>query len=504
MPTITVMAPDSALAMDEVVRQLGDGAYILSTTQQDGMIQIKATNEPMTATPPRANLVKTVFEDEMERQFAGGLKAAAKPAVAVTIDAEPDIHTLAEAAARGDRPKLVAVNGGLTEGAASGGGAQGSDASAEAENTQTEDAKPTFRKTEFFDDPTAFRSHRSADARDAAPEAVTTTVEETPALAEEAMLETPADVLLEATNPFGTAALNAPTDFATRLRRLEQALGLPEMETTVPPAPEATEPERYEGADIVAAGMAPELVAEAVKHARLELENPSRSDVLSILAEDMVGDDPSLSLDADVLFVIGASGSGKTTLAAKFAALLRETREDRDISLISLEDAMTPQIGWLGHLGRLINVPCAHWRIDAPAQWQSPRQGQSLVVDLACGMDAFVAQWPTIQAQFEGKRCHVVLALSSGQSSARIAQSLRATQDVRPEVVLTKLDECECTITELSQIVAQEAQIGWLAGTRALVGNLAQATAPIMEQYLQGCMTPGEDAGPDSSMEPEQ
>jgi flagellar biosynthesis protein FlhF len=47
MPTITVTAPDSAMAMDEVVRQLGSDAYILSTTQQDGLVQIKASLDPL-------------------------------------------------------------------------------------------------------------------------------------------------------------------------------------------------------------------------------------------------------------------------------------------------------------------------------------------------------------------------------------------------------------------------------------------------------------------------
>ena len=70
MPTITVTAPDSAMAMDEVVRQLGSDAYILSTTQQDGLVQIKASLDPLITAPLRPNIVKTVFEEEMEKQFS--------------------------------------------------------------------------------------------------------------------------------------------------------------------------------------------------------------------------------------------------------------------------------------------------------------------------------------------------------------------------------------------------------------------------------------------------
>ena len=49
MPTITVTAPDSALAMDEIMRRLGDGAFILSTKSQNGQIEIRATNDPLPA-----------------------------------------------------------------------------------------------------------------------------------------------------------------------------------------------------------------------------------------------------------------------------------------------------------------------------------------------------------------------------------------------------------------------------------------------------------------------
>ena len=70
MPTITVTAPDSAMAMDEVVRQLGSDAYILSTTQQDGLVQIKASLDPLITAPLRPSIVKTVFEEEMEKQFS--------------------------------------------------------------------------------------------------------------------------------------------------------------------------------------------------------------------------------------------------------------------------------------------------------------------------------------------------------------------------------------------------------------------------------------------------
>ncbi|WP_096785568.1 hypothetical protein [Rhodobacter sp. CZR27] len=53
MGVLTVRAPDSQQAMEEVLRRLGPDAYILSTAQRDGQIEIRAARElpPVPGTP---------------------------------------------------------------------------------------------------------------------------------------------------------------------------------------------------------------------------------------------------------------------------------------------------------------------------------------------------------------------------------------------------------------------------------------------------------------------
>ena len=99
MPTITVTAPDSALAMDEVVRQLGSEAYIVSTSQLDGLVQIKATIDPMSPLQRRSGNVQTVFEDELEKQFLLN-----KP---TKMSDQPEL-----AASKADSAKFSAIEGG--------------------------------------------------------------------------------------------------------------------------------------------------------------------------------------------------------------------------------------------------------------------------------------------------------------------------------------------------------------------------------------------------------
>ncbi|MEY4982565.1 MAG: hypothetical protein RIR62_831 [Pseudomonadota bacterium] len=54
MSIVTVRARDSQRAMDEVIRRLGADAYILSTTQAGGMVEIRAARDPQPDTaPPR-------------------------------------------------------------------------------------------------------------------------------------------------------------------------------------------------------------------------------------------------------------------------------------------------------------------------------------------------------------------------------------------------------------------------------------------------------------------
>jgi len=489
MPTITVMAPDSALAMDEVIRQLGDGAYILSTSQQDGMIQIKATNEPMNAVPKRANAVQTVFEDELERQFGGG----AAPRVSVTVNDGAPRHGTTE------RPKLVAISGERVNAEPSGARLGNAFGAEDLEGIEHAEA------TELLGLRSEQQSKDVTMQRDDLPRFLNDLLENPAEPSETIMAQ---DVAQEAVptalepehTPEAVNFADQESSVETRLRRLEDALGLDPIEPQLPAATHIP----YVGQDLLLNGVAAPLVVAALNELAPfgEAEQPiSQIDVVSILAEQMVSSQAGWALDADVLFVIGASGSGKTTLSAKFAALLGETREEREIALIGLQYATSPRMGLLTHLGRLINVPVHEWDIERTEEWAVPSSGQSLIVDVSCSLEELQSLWPLLQAKFKGKRCHTVLAQNSGASTARIAQVLDAAVAFKPEVVLTKLDECECSLLELSAVMTGQAKIGWLAGTRSLVGNLAQASAPIMEQYIVGCLAQDEQNNTEAKLD---
>ncbi len=66
MTRIVVRAADTALAMDEVVRQLGVGAYILSTRAEPGGIVIEAATDPAAASRPE---ISAGFAAELARHL---------------------------------------------------------------------------------------------------------------------------------------------------------------------------------------------------------------------------------------------------------------------------------------------------------------------------------------------------------------------------------------------------------------------------------------------------
>ena len=101
MSVVTVRARDSQRAMDEVIRRLGADAYILSTTQSGGMVEIRAAREPQPtkAAPPFASVLAGV---------EGQARRASPPAL-------PDTATLARRlllprqAEAWDPPRVVLV-----------------------------------------------------------------------------------------------------------------------------------------------------------------------------------------------------------------------------------------------------------------------------------------------------------------------------------------------------------------------------------------------------------
>ncbi|WYK04239.1 hypothetical protein DWF04_014480 [Cereibacter sphaeroides f. sp. denitrificans] len=78
MGILTVRAPDSQQAMEEVLRRLGPEAYILSTSQRDGLIEIRAARDlpPPAVRPPAPEPAPPGADPAPRRLTLAGLSVA--------------------------------------------------------------------------------------------------------------------------------------------------------------------------------------------------------------------------------------------------------------------------------------------------------------------------------------------------------------------------------------------------------------------------------------------
>lgn len=428
MPTITVTATDSAMAMDEVVRQLGSEAYILSTTQQNGLVQIKASIDPLHSAPRHPKTAQTVFEAEMEKQFSVTTAAPAPAPIAASAEIL----------------KLVSVEGGSS---------YPSETRAEPGNQQ-------------------FKSLRSALTEPRAQmEPMLKVVQPQPALVQRS-IEAEISKSIEA-----------------RLTRLEEKL-----ELISPPAPKApiiaeavTKTTTSHGLaqyDLVDLGFDRSLIDTAISSQKSRGLASSNSELIASMSKQLIARDASSTLTADVILVVGPSGGGKTTLSAKFASLINEMMEARIVHFVSLENTSQPKVRLLHHYAELLDVPLTYWPLHQPEAWDAIEPNTVQIVDLACTTDEVIDIWPKIQAHFADYNLQVVMALPTGLSPNRLANELKKSTQLNAQVVITKLDESELSIPEISELLTRSAKVGWLTGKIDLNGNLAKATSEIMEHYL--------------------
>jgi flagellar biosynthesis GTPase FlhF len=469
MPTVTVLAPDSALAMDEVIRQLGDNAYILSTHARDGQIEILATNEPIQIPQPRKRTTSVSFADVMSEHAmqAPGTPPSFKtsrvvpetaPAAPVQTATIVNMQTararLSEAApaARPDTPRhdspqdtvaAIAAPPRLDDGAA-------------AAPRIYQDGGPALAL--------------SADLRERAPHDpwVPVIPNQDATSVQAAIAEQPL--------PHPAEADLGPilADLAAQLARLQAAL-LPQARAEV----------RQEQPDPLLAGG---FSAEIITRLAPDRDAPGRAaQFAAALSKALVCPDPMASLRAPVVVVVGPSGAGKTILAGKIAALMLEVDPNRAVELVSL--CQTPRFAntALPIYARMLSVPHRNLQSDPRDAAQWAEQGKTSIIDTNLETEALQDMLGELRSTL-GDDLTVIVALPLGSSLGKIKSELGKFAAFDPVVALTKLDECELSPQEASQIAETGTQIAWLSGTRALTETMAPAAEEMMTEFLTGLL----------------
>lgn len=445
MPTVTVLAPDSALAMDEVIRQLGDNAYILATQTRDGQIEILATTEPTQIQPQRKRAATVSFADLISEQVAqaGGTATILK---SVPATAEEPANGSPEPEP-GHSATIVMMP-------------QAHARSSEAALLTNADA--------INDDPTA---PSQAPLEDTSPAHLPTVLSPTQAA------PTPAKPMVDTVS---IDAKQAESDLRPLLTEISAQLA--RLEATA--ARQSHTMERPHD-PIQAAGFSAEIVARlAPGHAE-----PKRTALfVAAMAKTLVARDPLMSLRAPVVVIVGPSGAGKTVLAAKIAALTLETTTTRLVELASLSETLPVADSALPVYARMLSIRHRNLQPDQLDASQFLTPPMTLVLDTNLEHETLSQKLAELRAQIGRMEVTVILALPVGSSVGRICAELNKYKGLDPVIALTKLDECELSAPEASQIAETGMQIAWLSGTRALTENMAPATEEMMSEFLTGLL----------------
>lgn len=461
MPTITVTAPDSSLAMDEIMRRLGDGAFILSTKSREGQIEIRATNDPLPA--------KSDKPEKADKQSFGELFAKV---------GDPDEHFVLNRARAnaphpqtGEKPFTVVTNSQplpAPEGPAADVAIQVTveehtdapveklvtPAKAQHEPSSTEFLDGLFDKIRSFD---AVREAKYDDLRRRLDRAVS-----------------------------GVAAARAAADFAeaearsTMAAREKLQTEVRELTAALAAAQDANTRVTEEDA-LLAIGFDGQLVGRFTA-----TESGNRHlDFASGLAREIAAAQSQLShvLEGGGLVVAGPSGSGKSHLAAKFAALLKLAFPEGRVQLVSVPyqfDNIT-----LSSLARQIGVDHSYLEIEDLADLSHFNPDVRLVFDINLSAETLGALRP----KRAGKEpLPVVIAMPAGQSPGRIRQTLSQYDGIASQIALTKLDEYECDARELCAYATSSLPVGWLSGTQDIEGTLNEASVDVFRDYIIGLL----------------
>lgn len=439
MPTVTVQAPDSALAMDEVIRQLGDNAYIVSTNTRDGQVEILATTEPAQIIALRKREPKASFAEVIMEQVNLGTSNPANisPIVSLALGAA-DVSRF---------PSLASITADISPKVAE--PEEGPVATDQGADPETEEAEVISETLP----PDATQDTAPHAASDTAPYP-----EHGPESQEEPELR---------------AILR---QLASQLARIERTAA----DGPTPP-PKAQDP-------IEAAGFSAKIIGRLLSG---KAQDDRATAFASAMANALVVADPSAHLRAPAVVIVGPSGSGKTVLAAKIAALTLETQSDRTVELVSLSGPQPLVNPALSAHARTLSCNHRSLRPDQLDAVQMSRHGVTQIFDTNLDAEDLAKSLAAIGDQVGRTDVVLIVALPAGSSLTRIRAELEKYSGLDPVIALTKLDECELSPQEASQIAEIGTRIAWLSGTSSLTDTMAPATEETIFEFLTGLLTVG-------------
>jgi flagellar biosynthesis GTPase FlhF len=187
------------------------------------------------------------------------------------------------------------------------------------------------------------------------------------------------------------------------------------------------------------------------------------------------------------IFLVGPSGSGKTTLAAKIGARILEKMKTGDLSLISTDSLLQHQTDNLAHFAKLLNVPKFKCQIEDGASNVDSLAGGQKIIDVSLTDGYAKSLISSVRNKIGATKVTTILCLPGGANKQLLINQLESYKNLNPLIAFTKLDECELFPRELSVIAEKSMKIGFITGSRSILGSLALAKPQVLSKYLSNC-----------------
>ncbi len=189
-------------------------------------------------------------------------------------------------------------------------------------------------------------------------------------------------------------------------------------------------------------------------------------------------------LGSNVIFLVGPSGVGKTTMAAKLGARILEKSKLNDLALISTDDILHYQSDDLSHFSKLLNVPKYKVKIEERSTDIDEIPHVQKIIDVS-SVEAHAKHLiSAVRNEIGATKVTTILCLHGGSNKQLISNQLESYKDLNPLVAFTKLDESEIFPRELSLIAERDVKIGFITGSRSILGSLALAKPEVLSKYL--------------------